>query len=169
MKRAPMPARRSPLVARSGLRRVTPLRASSPPPRSATAPRRRSGMSPEEREARDLVAARAAGRCEGCGRPGVCEWAHRVGRAQGGPWRATNGLWLCGDLTGGHAPTTGGGCHPWSHSRAGRPVCERRGWILRHHHGPATTPVWIFGRGWVLLAADGSCTPAEPARDEEAA
>ena len=81
MKRAPMPARRSPLVARSGLRRVTPLRASSPPPRSATAPRRRSGMSPEEREARDLVAARAAGRCEGCGRPGVCEWAQSVNKS----------------------------------------------------------------------------------------
>lgn len=114
---------------------------------------------PAEDEARRLVELRAEGRCEGCNRLGPTEWAHRVSRAQGGPWTAANGLALCGDLTGGHAPTAGGGCHPWSHSTKGRPICEKRGWILRRRQDPTTTPVLLAGRGLVLLDAAGGVTP----------
>lgn len=150
--------KRVPLERKSELRNTKPLEAAQSLKRKPLVAKR-PVVTPEEKLARELVEARSGLRCEGCGRPGPCEWAHRVGRAQGGPWTAENGLWLCGDLTGGHAPTSGGGCHPWSHSAAGRPVCEKRGWILRRNQDPLMTPVLIAGRGLVLLDAVGGVTP----------
>lgn len=143
--------------------RQSPMRRSQSLTRRAWK-RRRKTRTDAERDARDLVEARANNRCEGCGRPGRCEWSHRVARSQGGPFTAENGLWLCGDLTGGRAPTTGGGCHPWAHSATGRPVAERRGWILRRHQNPALTPALVHPVGLVLLAADGGYIPVPPTR-----
>lgn len=154
--------KRSRLERKTELRNTTPFESGRTPlaagPKRVAFVSKRPTVTPEERRARKLVGLRSRGRCEGCLRPGPTEWAHRVSRAQGGPWSAVNGLALCGDLTGGHAPTAGGGCHPWSHSAAGRPICEKRGWILRRNQDPATVPV-LFARGLVLLAADGSVTP----------
>lgn len=171
MKRAGSWGRRKPLTAKTPFKSSSSLSGGSPLAagrglepgqkglkRSKLVPRPPVRI-PEEDEARKLVELRSGGRCEGCGRPGPTEWAHRVSRAQGGPWTAANGLALCGDLTGGHAPTTGGGCHPWSHSAAGRPICEKRGWILRRRDDPTTTPALIAGRGLVLLDAAGGVTP----------
>lgn len=166
MKRTAFGPRQSPLPPGTGGLRRVPLERKTGALKPGSKGLKRSQLvsksptvTPQENLARELVEARAQGRCEGCGRPGRCEWAHRVGRAQGGPWSAANGLWLCGDLTGGRAPTTGGGCHPWSHSSAGRAVCEARGWILRRIDDPLSVPVLHARFGLVLLDAAGSVTP----------
>lgn len=130
------------------LRRKTRL---SPAPLAARLTRRvqlrarRRAAGPEEKHARELVAARSGGSCEGCGRPGPIDWSHRVARSQGGPWSASNGLALC-------RPD-----HEWAHAN---PVEARSvGWMLRRHEDPATAPALLHGVGWVLLGDDGSVTP----------
>jgi hypothetical protein len=146
--RSSMPLRRAPLVSTSVPARK-PMR------------RKPAERSPEEIRARKLVAARSGGICEGCGRAPATEWAHRVGRAQGGPWCSSNGLHLCssGDP---RSPWGGGlGCHEWSHHAGNRVEAESIGWMLRRHHNPATTPALLHAVGWVLLHPDGSTTSVE--------
>lgn len=170
MKRSPMPPRKKPMKAGKPSPRCSPLAAGgrlAPGQKGLKRSKlvaRPSVRTPAEVEARRLVELRSEGRCEGCNRPGPTEWAHRVSRAQGGPWTAANGLALCGDLTGGHAPTAGGGCHPWSHSAEGRPICEKRGWILRRRQDPELEPVLIAGRGWQYLTPDGMYRPVTDGR-----
>ena len=142
MKRS-TPLKRTATLARAGV----PLRR-SPLPR---APMRRKSVarSPEETRARDLVAVRSGGRCEGCGAAPATDWAHRVGRAQGGPWCPSNGLHLCGP----------DGCHRWSHAN---PAAARSvGWMVRRGENPATVPALLHGRGWVQLTPSGLITPIE--------
>lgn len=144
-----MTLRRSPLVRR------TPLsRGSGMPPtvggltRMAIA-RKRVARSPEEARARRVVTARADGRCEARGCPDPTDWAHRVGRAQGGPWCPSNGLALCRS------------CHQWCDHAGNRDEAEALGWMLRRRHDPAATPVLLHRHGWVLLDPAGGITPTE--------
>jgi hypothetical protein len=133
------------------LRRFTPLTAVTPlhrgdgPLRTALT-RKPPQRSTEEARARRLVRARSMGICEGCGRRGAQEFAHRIARSQMGRWCPSNGLHLCSH----------GGCHQRAHAN---PAWAREmGWILRSGSDPATCPVWTAGRGWVLLNPDGSVT-----------
>lgn len=165
-----MPKPTKPIARKAELRNKSELRSTSKPARVADlsniTPTRRKHkvVDADELHARLTVENRAQGHCEGCGRPGRCEWSHRIGRAQGGPWSVANGLWLCGDLTGGHCPpdangsrSHGGGCHPWSHRN---PVlAQQRGWILEPHQDPSLAPALVHGVGLVLLAADGGYLP----------
>lgn len=144
--RSSLPLRRTPLASVSALAR-TPFVA------------KRAKRSPEENQARALVAARSNGTCEGCGWAPASEWAHRVARSRGGLWAASNGLHLCssGDP---RSPWGGGlGCHEWSHKN---PVEARSvGWILRRGQDSTAIPVLLPVIGWALLADDGSITPIE--------
>lgn len=40
-------------------------------------------------------------------------------------------------------------------------LAYERGWSVRSTHNPATSPVWLAGRGWSYLDAAGGVTPAE--------
>lgn len=144
------------------LRRTGPIERKTPLRRAPFNPgqrpkAKRKPVSPEERRARDLVYARSGWICEGCRQAPAAEWAHRVSRAQGGPWCAANGLHLCNDLT---ARPGKRGCHEWSHGKD-RAEAEALGWILRTHHDYLTTPVWLAGRGLTYLTTDGDYVPAE--------
>lgn len=145
MKRSPL-ARRTPLAPGVPLARSAPLARTSP---LRTHAEFRAAYRPvvtvEERTARDVVRARSAGLCEGCGRAPATDYAHRVGRAQGGPWCPANALALCRL------------CHAWSHDQ---PVMARSvGWLLRSTDDPLTFPV-LLPRGLVLLGTDGVYLPA---------
>jgi hypothetical protein len=110
-------------------------------------PAPRSGDEGQTR-ARRIVGERAHGRCELCGQTGT-DWAHRRSRAQGGPWRASNGLLQCRT------------CHAWCESHGG--LADAGGWRLVHRDDdPAAVPVWLLGgpypRGWHLLDDDGLLT-----------
>lgn len=114
----------------------------------------RPTVSREEREARRLVRERSEGTCEGCGRAPATDYAHRVGRAQGGPWCPTNALHLCRP------------CHSWSHAW---PVEARSvGWLLRSHDNPQTFPALLHGRGLTYLTTDGDYRPAPPIEGDAA-
>lgn len=152
----------SPLRRTGDLSRYTELRSYTPLSRtgdlSRTTPMRRvrtqeevrasrPTVTAEERLARAVVRLRAAGLCEGCGRAPATDYAHRVGRAQGGPWCPANALAL--DRA----------CHEWSHSF---PVEARSvGWLLRSHDNYLTFPVLLPAHGLVLLGTDGTYIPAE--------
>jgi hypothetical protein len=110
---------------------------------------KRKARTSDETSARRLVAARSQGVCEACGQRPASEWAHRVGKAQGGPWSADNGLHLCGP----------DGCHLWCHHN---PEAARAlGWMLLRSQDPLTVPVQHARYGLVLLTADGGWTPVE--------
>lgn len=141
---------------RSGpLPRRTPLARSAMPPRRTPLTRstarlrlRRPVLPAEratERKARQDVAARSRGLCEVC--PELhqgSDWHHRVRKSQGGPWSASNGLWLCRRV------------HDWV---TGNPHGARvKGWGLESHEDPATEPVLYRGE-WVVLGDDGAVTP----------
>lgn len=152
LRRTGPPARRTPLVARTPLAPGVPLQRSAPLAR--TSPLRthaefravRPVITADELTARATVKARAAGLCEGCQRAPSTDYAHRVGRAQGGPWCPANALALCRR------------CHEWSH---GTPVEARSvGWLLRSTDDYLTFPV-LLPRGLVLLGTDGTFTPTE--------
>lgn len=145
--------RKTRLVAKTPLQAKTPLKSSGFLKRGAFVAKtaikaKRPKVSPEERAARKAVAARAQGVCEGCGLRPSHDWAHRVGRAQQGPWCASNGLALCNP----------GGCHDRAH--ASPQWARERGWILLSTQDPTTTPALLAGRGWVYLHPDGSVTEA---------
>lgn len=90
---------------------------------------------------RQVVMARAEGRCEICQRPRALEWSHRRSRAQGGGWSPANGLGVCRD------------CHAWC--EANPTQADACGWRIVHRDTPpAEVPVWLhpYGMtGWYLL------------------
>lgn len=105
-----------------------------------------------EAEARRVVRERAAGKCELCRRQAT-NWAHRVGRGQGGLWTPSNGILLCGSGT--------TGCHGWTthernHARVG-------GWIVDSGEHPADVRVWLAPvtllPGWYRLDDAGCYEP----------
>lgn len=108
--------------------------------------------------ARQLVTARAGGLCELCkaDRPG--SWAHRLPRGQGGQWRPSNGLHLCGDGT--------RGCHGWSERN--REASYASGWLLLSGllADPLAMPVWLqpihLPPGWYVLDDDACFTWLDP-------
>lgn len=109
--------------------------------------RRRAQVSREEREARRLLLARSGGTCEMCGRAPASDAHHRVNRSQGGRWEIANLLHLC------HAHHMQVTVNP--------AVAVGRGWSVRSTSDPASTPVWLAGRGWSYLRPDGSVAPFE--------
>ena len=176
MKRTVPLQRTTPLTSRAPLTRSTPLQAKTPlrnlplprpgaslpsqkpkggtttPPSPRKAPGRRQAT-PEERAARGIVQARSQGMCEmGCGMPGQ-DWSHRRSVAQGGAWRAVNGLKACRR------------CHHATEVTAPL-LADLGGWRIVHRDpDPATAPVYLQavpGRpaGWYFLT-DG--TDIEPA------
>lgn len=115
------------------------------------AARKPARRDPAEAAARRVVRARSGGLCEVCGRAPATNWHHRVGRAHGGPWSPENGLDLCGSGT--------TGCH--GRITVSPALAYERGWSVRSTHDPAGQPVWLAGRGWSYLRADGSITTTE--------
>lgn len=111
-------------------------------------------MKADERLARDLVRDRSMGVCEGCAVVLATDYAHRVGKGQGGGWSAANALHLCG-------PGNTGGCHG-----IGRKTAESLGWIIRGRRDPLTVPAYIwtdpFAPSWTFLTDDGLYVHAEP-------
>lgn len=141
---------------------TTPLSRSTPLPRSrvrtlAEVRASRPTVSREERHARKLLAARSGGTCEGCGRAPATDYAHRVGRAQGGLWCPSNALHLCGGLAAALARPGALSCHAWSHAN---PTEARSvGWLLRSTDDYLTFPALLPVHGLVLLRPDGTFTP----------
>ena len=78
---------------------------------------------------------------------GPTEYAHRVGRAQGGPWCPSNALALCSRD------------HRWCHANPAK--ARDLGWLLRSTDDPLSVPAVMAWRGWFLLANDGGLTPTE--------
>ncbi len=105
---------------------------------------------------RDLVDARAQGRCERCGRV-LTSWysrQHRIARGMGGTKRAdtpANLVLLCGSAT-------SAGCHRVCEDRDREAIDE--GYVISIHSGadPAQVPILLW-TGWTLLGHDGSATP----------
>ena len=108
----------------------------------------RSKKDPAEARARELVAQRAGGRCEVCGVRPASNWHHRRPRSAGGGWSAENGMALCGSGS--------TGCHGEITENPRR--AREQGWSVPSWADPATTPVWIYGREFVLLTAGGDYT-----------
>lgn len=130
--------RKAPLVSKTGLEAGKGLK-------RGELVSKRPTRTVEERRARAVVWERAQARCERCGRAPATDWSHRKARSQGGRWCATNGLALCS------------ACHQQCH--ASPALAYEQGWHVRSTQDPATTPVWLAGRGLVLLRADGSVSP----------
>jgi hypothetical protein len=96
-----------------------------------------------EDQGRRALAERSEGRCEGCGRSGDLEFAHRVRKGQGGGWEPWNGLYLCHRC---HHGTGHGGAY----------IAQGLGWEIQPTEDPALHPAWIltphrYGPGWHLL------------------
>lgn len=106
---------------------------------------------PEEHRGRHLVSIRSGGLCETCLTARATDWSHRKRRTQGGTWSPANGLHVCPP------------CHRVIDSST--PAPHARGWHLRRHEDPLTTPVYLARHGWVLLADDGSTQPCSPRED----
>ena len=149
----------SPLRRTGPPQRKTPLSSSKPLSRSTPMPRARvqgSGEGPrrakplssarpkqtqEERLGRKQLRARSGGRCEiGNGCPAQ-EAHHRKNRSQGGTWAVENLLHLC------HVHHQHVGTHP--------AASRQQGWAVRSTDDPARTAVWLAGRGFTYLTADG--------------
>ena len=100
-----------------------------------------------ERKARAILYERSNHVCELCGRARATEAHHRKNRSQGGLWSADNLLHVCHSC---HVHVT---THPAS--------AREQGWAVRSTANPAEVPVWLAGRGWHHLQADGSVAPTE--------
>jgi hypothetical protein len=142
--------RKKPLP-RTGISRRGALVRNAATTRAAAKPRKplvskSKPVTPEERRARNLVALRSEGRCEGCQFTRATDWAHRKGAAQGGPWCPSNGLHLCRL------------CHDWAHHEPD--AARALGWMVRRKHDHTLIPVQLPAHGLVLLGTDGSITPA---------
>lgn len=130
MKRGgPLP-RRTRLKNRSALNRQSELTRTAMKPKPAK-------HDPAETLARQVVRARSGGVCELDGRTPATEMHHRQNRSQGGDWTAPNLLHLC----------SAHHLHITTHPQAAR----EQGWFVPSWIDPARTPVWIFGREFVLL------------------
>lgn len=103
-----------------------------------------------ESQGRTAVKGRAQGHCEGCGRFGDTQWAHRARRSQGGLWSPSNGLALC------HR------CHAWAHEEPN--LAKGLGWELDGRADPAEAAVWIRDpfdptrADWYLLQVENDAT-----------
>lgn len=107
---------------------------------------KRPTVTPEERRAHRIVKARPAdGLCERCGRRPGTDYCHRVGAAQGGAYCPSNAWLGCRS------------CHTECHLNPA--VAYEQGWHVRSTQNPAVVPMWMAGRGLVLLRPDGSVTP----------
>jgi 5-methylcytosine-specific restriction enzyme A len=135
------------LTSTGGLKRVE-MAKSAPKPKPAP---RDTGPSAA---VRNTVKARAGMCCERCGVSVAAAWYevhHRRPRQMGGDTRPetnlpSNLLLLC-------MPR----CH--SEVESSRQISYERGWLVHAEHDPAVKPVWLAGRGLVLLRPDGSVTP----------
>jgi hypothetical protein len=147
---------------RSRLTRKTPFKNGSTPLRRgalqrgaaisrAAAKPKPPKRDPAEAKARAVVAARSGGLCERCGRAPATNWHHRQGRSAGGVWSPENGLHLCGSGT--------TGCH--GEVTVNPRISYERGWSVRSTADPAAEPVWLAGRGWHYLDADGGVRPTD--------
>lgn len=146
------------------LERRTPLPRGGPLKRTAVKPKRARDTGPSK-TTRDIVWARAGGRCELCGEalagPVGFSVHHRLPRRMGGSRRPelntpANLLVVCGSGT--------TGCHGRIESRREQAYTE--GLLLHDGQDPATVPVLIACPidGWpklVLLAEDGTYTDPE--------
>lgn len=93
-----------------------------------------------------VLAARHQGICERCGRRPMEQIHHREPRGMGGTSdpainSACNLLGVCSP------------CH--LAIELDRTVAYEQGWLVRRGHNPAKTPVWLAGRGFVLLTDAG--------------
>lgn len=105
------------------------------------------------KQVREIIAERAGGRCERCGRQTWDMQAHhRRARGMGSTKRPetnqpANGVWVDGE------------CHAWIESHRTQALAD--GWLVRQSDTPASVPV--FRRGvWVWLSDDGSITHVNP-------
>lgn len=144
---------KTPLRSKTGLKSTTGLESGKGLKRQelvARPKKRKPGEAAAEDLARKLVRARSGGLCEVCGRVPAREFQHRKAQVHGGEYSAVNGLDVCG-----HGNLDG--CHGHIHQNA--TIAYEQGWSVRSGHDPATRPVWLAGRGRVLLRADGSTIP----------
>lgn len=106
------------------------------------------------RRVRELVLARDRYRCCRCG--AVYQWSgfsihHR--RLRSHPWpglhHASNLILLCG--------SGDTGCHGWVHAHPSE--ARGKGWLVSGFDDhPEQAPVWVKGRGFVLLDDEGGWT-----------
>lgn len=160
MKRTGDWPRKKRLQAKAELRNKTPFESGRTPLTTGPGPRRvemvakpkkrAPGEAAAEKLARKLVRARSGGICEVCGRQPSREFQHRKAQVHGGEYSAVNGLDVCG-----HGNYDG--CHGHIHQHPA--IAYEQGWSVRSGHNPAVQPVWLAGRGRVLLRADGSTEP----------
>lgn len=164
--------RRSPLVAKTGLRRTAALNR-SPLARSSLhaegaarrqQPKRRTASpSPIPAKVRIALAARSGGMCEiassGC--TGVAtDAAHRVRVGMGGRKGSTAVRHhVLSNLL--HLDRH---CHT-RHGHANPAEAYPAGWMLRENQDPATTPA-LYRGVWVRLGDDGSMSPANTTAEE---
>jgi HNH endonuclease len=100
-----------------------------------------------EKKARALLYERSNRACEMCDRAPATEAHHRKNRSQGGRWSPENLIHVC------HS------CHV--HVTTNPAAAREQGWAVGRNFTPAEVPVWIAGRGRVLLDASGGVTPTE--------
>lgn len=162
---------RKPLQASQPLQRRTALRATTSLSRttrlSSSGPvkaRRTVALTADERGAKDIVIARAAGRCEiglVCQRGEGSDFSHRWAEGQGGPYLPSNGLLACR------------ADHQMIH--ANPEYAKRHGWFIaptyrmapggpREPIAPAEVPVFVWRAGgwgpeWVWLDDTGGLRP----------
>lgn len=138
----------------AGLARRGALLRQSAMTRTAVVKAKRPTVTAAERNARKAVRERSGDRCEVCGRAPMSNWHHRVNKGQGGAWTPENGLAVCG--------TGSMGCH--GRITTSPALAYERGWSVRSTDDPALCPVWLAGRGWHHLTADGGTTPVPTGR-----
>ena len=147
--------RKTPLVAKTGLRRTTPMQQSAEsvqPGAWKSAPRKAQRQVGPTAEVVDAVLEREHYSCALCGMGVGPEgrgvgWSihHRLRRSQGVDHSIQNLLLLCGSGT-----TL---CHGRVHAE---PAAARAGgWMLSGRQEPLAVPVLIAGQRWVFLGADG--------------
>lgn len=152
-------ARRTPLRATTSLSRTTRLASSGP-----VKARNSIGLTAVERGAKDIVIARAAGRCEigvMCSRREGTDFSHRWAEGQGGPYLPSNGLLACR------------ADHQMIHANPG--YAKQHGWFIaptyrmapggpREPVPPSEVPVFVWradggGPEWVWLDDFGGVRP----------
>ena len=104
-------------------------------------------------EIRPGLVVRSGGRCEACGRALTTEQLHvhhRRPRGMGGTRRSD--VHSYANLLALHPA-----CHAAIESRREQALDD--GLLVLQSQDPATVPVLIGGRGWVLLTADGAYEP----------